>query len=149
VLPGADPRALAILIHLEDELPPRWQRRLAVLGGAVDGLRLSRQELADLSRIKDEIGSMSAPAALGWVLGEVPAQDVILCRAALFETALPQGWHAEILRGAQSTFPVTAADLMPTLQGPALGARLKALQARWLAGGLTSDKHSLLQWTDD
>ena len=35
VLPGADPRALAPLVHLEAGagLAPRWQRRLAALGG--------------------------------------------------------------------------------------------------------------------
>ena len=33
VLPGADPRALAPLVHLDAAQPPRWLRRLAVLGG--------------------------------------------------------------------------------------------------------------------
>ena len=149
ILPGADCRALAPLIHLEGDLPPRWQRRLAVLGGAVENLRLSRQEQVELGRIRDEIGSTLSPAALGWSMGEVPAQDVVLCRAALFETAPAQEWHAEILRGAQSTFPVTAADLMPDLEGPALGARLRALQARWLATGLLLDKGALLHAGDD
>ena len=144
VLPGADHRALAPLIHLEDEIAPRWQRRLAVLGGSVENLRLSRQEEAELGRISDEIGSAATPAALGWSLGEVPAQDVILCRAALFEIPLTQDWHAEISRGAQSVFPVTAADLMPALQGPALGQRLKDLQARWLASDLTLPRSDLL-----
>jgi poly(A) polymerase len=32
--------------------------------------------------------------------------------------------------------PVTAADLMPGLQGAALGARLKEIEARWLASDL-------------
>ena len=144
VLPGADPRGLAPLVHLEDGLPPRWQRRLAVLGGPVETLRLSRPEEADLRRIRDEIGSTLTPAALGWTLGEFPAQDVMLCRAALLETALPQNWHAEVQRGAQSIFPITAADLLPGLQGPELGARLKTLQARWLDSNLTLAKAALL-----
>jgi len=145
VLPGADPLGLGVLVHLEAETPPRWQRRLAVLGGAADSLRLSRQEQAELGRIRDEIGTMQTAAALGWTLGEIPAQDVMLCRAALLQTALPQNWHAEVRRGAQSSFPVTAADLMPTLQGPDLGLRLKALLAAWLTSDLSLGKDALLK----
>ena len=147
VLPGSDPRALAPLVHLEQDIPARWQRRLAVLGGDVDGWRLSRQEMAELGRIRDEIGSSLTPAALGWSLGETPAQDVLLCRAALLESALPQDWHAQIQRGAQSTFPVTAADLMPDLQGPELGQRLKSLLAAWLKSDLTLTREALLRTT--
>jgi poly(A) polymerase len=145
VLPGAEHRALAPLIHLEGEVAPRWQRRLAVLGGDLEKLRLSRQEALEITRIRDGIGSGQSPAALGWSLGVTPAVDVMLSRAAVLEMALPQDWHAEVQRGAQSTFPVTAADLMPALQGPELGLRLKALQAIWLRSGLTMTKAELLQ----
>jgi poly(A) polymerase len=144
ILPGADHRALAPLIHLEEEAPPRWQRRLAALGGSLEKLRLSRQEDAEMGRIKEGIGSGQSPVALGWSLGVTPAVDVMLCRAALLEMALPQNWHAEVQRGAQSAFPITAADLMPALQGPELGLRLKALQSIWLRSGLTMTKAELL-----
>jgi poly(A) polymerase len=73
----------------------------------------------------------------------------MLSRAAVLEMALPQDWHAEVQRGAQSTFPVTAADLMPALQGPELGMRLKALQSVWLRSGLTMTKAELLQTPDE
>ena len=138
VLSGADPRPLALLVHLEADLPPRWQRRLVAIGGAdpSENLRLSRQENAEIGHIRDEIGSALSPAALGWSLGEVPAADVVLCRSALLETDLPQDWRAEVQRGAQTVFPVSAGDLMPGLQGPALGARLKDLQSRWLISNL-------------
>ena len=149
VLPGAEVTALALLIHLEDGLPPRWQRRLAALGGSSENLRLSRQEQAEMARIRDGFGTTLGPAALGWTLGESPAQDVVLCRAALFLTAPPHDWHGEIARGVQSSFPVSAADLMPRLQGPDLGARLKTLQDRWLASGLTLSKQALLHGGDD
>ena len=145
VLPGAEHRALAPLIHLEGEVAPRWQRRLAVLGGSVEKLRLSRQEEVEIARIRDGIGSGQSPAGLGWSLGVTPAEDVMLCRAAVLETALPKNWHAEVQRGAQSTFPVTAADLMPALQGPNLGVRLKALQTIWLRSDLTMTKAALLK----
>ena len=144
VLPGADARALARLVHLEDRIAPRWQRRLALMGGGGD-LRLSRSEESDLGRIRAELGTGTLSAALGWSLGVVPAQDVLLCRAALFETPLPDDWQAQVQRGAQSTFPVTAGDLMPEMFGPALGVTLKALQARWLASDLMLSRDDLLK----
>ena len=144
VLPGADAGPLALLVHLEAGLAPRWQRRLALLGGAGD-LRLSRAEDSDLGRIRDEIGTTATPAVLGWTLGEVPAKDVLLCRAAMFQTPLAGGWLAEVQQGAGSVFPVTAGDLMPGLSGPALGVTLKALQARWLASDLTLTRAQLLK----
>jgi poly(A) polymerase len=146
VLPGADPRAIAPLIHLEGAIPPRWQRRLVVLGGAEPGelLRLSRQEQAEISKIRDEIGSTLSPAALGWKLGEMPGGDAILARAALLETPPPAHWQQDLHRGTEAHFPVTAADLMPALRGPALGARLKELEVLWLASDLTLDRAALL-----
>ena len=149
VLPGADIKAMAPLVHFEDGIAPRWQRRLIALGGTNENLRLSRQEEAEISRIRDEIGLNLTPAALGWTLGAVPAQDVILCRAALFESPLPPDWHGEVQRGAQSVFPVSAADLMPEFQGPDLGARLKSLQNLWLDSNLTLGKEALLHSGDD
>lgn len=147
VLPGADPRALAPLVHLEDSLPPRWLRRLAVLGGAEPetALRLSRAETRDLAALCGAMGSMESAAALGWRLGTDLATDAILARAASLGAPLPPDWQAEVARGAAATFPVTAADLMPALQGQALGARLATLEARWLASGLTASREDLLK----
>lgn len=146
VLPGSDAKALSVLVHLEGDVAPRWQRRLAVLGGADPGrdLRLSRVEIGSNTAIRDEIGSGLTPAALGWKLGQTGAVDVVLCRAALFETPPPARWQAEIARGVASTLPVTAADLMPDLQGPALGKKLHEIQARWLASDLVLRKPDLL-----
>lgn len=146
VLPGSDARALAPLVHLEADLPPRWQRRLAVLGGETPGevLRLSRADSGSNKAVRAEIGSPLTPAALGWKLGLDDAQDVVLCRAALLEMPLPAHWQRDIARGVASVFPVTAADLMPALQGAALGSRLREIEARWLASDLTLDKAALL-----
>jgi poly(A) polymerase len=146
VLPGADARSLPILCHLEADLPPRWQRRLAALGGEnlADALRLSRAESGSITAVRDAIGSPLTAAALGWKLGEVDATDALLCRAALFETPMPPDWRAEVSRGAQSQCPVTAVDLMPALQGPALGQKLREIEARWLASDLRLSKARLL-----
>ena len=138
VLPGSDPRALAPLVHLEGDMPPRWQRRLAALGGqeVEERLRLSRADAVALAALRDAVGRGWSPAALGWKLGAEGGRDAVLLRAALLESPLPQGWQAEVARGVSSVMPVTAADLMPGLQGAALGARLKEIEARWLASDL-------------
>ena len=146
VLPGSDPRALAPLVHLEGDMPPRWQRRLAALGGqeVEERLRLSRADAVALAALRDAVGRGWSPAALGWKLGAEGGRDAVLLRAALLESPLPQGWQAEVARGVGSVMPVTAADLMPGLQGAALGARLKELEARWLASDLRLTRADLL-----
>lgn len=138
VLPGSDTRALAPLVHLESGLPPRWQRRLAALGGqeVEERLRLSRADVAVLAALRDAVGRGWSPAALGWKLGAEGGRDAVLLRAALLESPLPTDWQTDVARGAASVMPVTAIDLMPDLQGAALGARLKEIEARWLASDL-------------
>jgi len=145
VLPGADPRALAPLVHLEAGLPPRWLRRLAVLGGGdvTRALRLSRAESAGLHRIADAMVTALTPAALGWRLAEVLATDAVLARAAVLPP-LPPGWQADIARGATAVCPVTAADLMHSHSGADLGARLRAIEDRWLASDLRATRDHLL-----
>ncbi len=147
ILPGADARALPILVHLEDGLAPDAMRRLAVLGGehAADRLRLSNAEVRDLAALRDSLGQDDSPAALAWRLGASRGGDALLLRAALTGTPPAPGWQNELVRGAAASFPVSAADLMPALQGPALGARLRALEAEWLRSGLRKGKTELLK----
>ncbi|MEH7828697.1 CCA tRNA nucleotidyltransferase [Gemmobacter denitrificans] len=146
VLPGADTRALAPLIHLENARAPRWLRRLAVLGGqgVAERWRLSRAEQRDLAHLQAALATLESPAVLGWRIGETLAEDALLARAALLETPLLSGWQAELARGVQSRFPVRPADLMPALQGAELGARLKALEGQWLQSDLRMTRAELL-----
>lgn len=145
VLPGADPRALAPLVHLEalEQEGPRWQRRFAVLGGVVEGLRLSRAETAAIATIRDETGTGHSPAALAFLHGPQIAADILLARAATLESPLPHAWRNEVARGAQASFPLRAADLAP-LSGPALGKRLNALKSQWIQADLRPDAATLL-----
>ena len=148
VLPGADARCLPVLVHLEHQqgVTPDGIRRLALLGGEdpKGHLRLSRVEARRVETIRAHLGGTETPAALGYVLGTEGAQDVVLVRAALFECPPPPGWQAEIARGAAQTFPLRAADLMPALEGAALGARLKELEARWIASDFRLTRDALL-----
>ncbi|OYX27159.1 MAG: CCA tRNA nucleotidyltransferase [Rhodobacterales bacterium 32-66-7] len=150
VLPGADPRALPVLVHLEAGREPRWLRRLAVLGGeaAADRLRLSRKEADQLADLRAAIASLDTPAALGWRHGAAGGEDALLARAALLSQPVPAGADADLTRGATATFPVTAADLMPALNGQALGRRLKALETAWLASDLRLDRVALMSEID-
>ena len=146
VLSGADPRYVAPLVHLEAGAPPHWQRRLVVLGGQDwdNALRLSRSEQGLMARLRDQVGNALSPAALGWRLGPEAGADAVLARAAVLESPLPDDWKADVARGAASRFPVTAADLMPALAGPALGEKLAELESRWLASDLRLSRDDLL-----
>jgi poly(A) polymerase len=146
VLSGADPRYVAPLVHLEAGAPPHWQRRLVVLGGQDwdNALRLSRSEQGLMARLRDQVGNALSPAALGWRLGPDAGADAVLARAAVLESPLPDEWKADVARGAASRFPVTAADLMPGLSGPALGAKLAELESHWLASDLRLSRDDLL-----
>ena len=146
VLPGADARALPVLVHLEAGRSPHWLRRLAVLGGedAADRLRLSRAEAKALDRLRSGLSSMDPPAALGYRYGPDTAASIILARAAVLETPPKAGWTEDIAQGAAARFPVTAADLMSQLSGPALGEKLAVLEARWIASGFRLTRDDLL-----
>lgn len=146
-LPGATTRALAPLVHLEAGLKPDFVRRLAVLGGVgqIEALRLSTAEAGRLESLLAATGSLEDAGTLGYRLGASGAQDALLVRAALLEMPLPEGWTEAASRGADARFPISAADLMPELQGPALGQRLRDLEARWLASGFTLTREDLLR----
>ncbi len=145
-LPGADPSALALMVHLEGGMAPRWLRRLAVLSPreADAALRLTRAEARDLARMADHAGTDAHPAALGYWLGADLGADAALLRAARARELLPEGWAAEVARGAAQRFPLRAADLMPALTGPALGRRLRELEWRWVASDFELTRDQLL-----
>jgi poly(A) polymerase len=88
---------------------------------------------------------MRPAAELGYRHGCAAASAVILCRAALFESPPPTGWQASIETGARAVFPVSAADLMPNLQGKALGDRLRMLEQEWIGSGFAQSKTDLLR----
>lgn len=146
VLPGADPAALAPLVHLEAGLPADPIRRLAVLGGTdpAERLRLSKPEARRLGRLREGALSGAGPAVLGYRLGARDGLDAVLIQAALTGMPPAETSRNRVEFGAAQRFPVQAADLMPALQGAALGARLKELETRWIASGFALDRAALL-----
>lgn len=147
-LPGADPRALAPLVHIEAEagVSPEPMRRLACLGGNShqERLRLSKAEARRLGQLHENIGTSATPEALAYGLGAEAARDVALLNAAMLEALPPPDLEARLAKGAAAEFPLLPADLMPALQGRALGARLKELEARWVASGFALSRADLL-----
>jgi poly(A) polymerase len=140
-LPGADARALPVVVHFGAQF---WLTRLAALGGAVQSLRLSRSELAQVVLIRAEIGNLRSAQELGYRHGAAIAEAVVLCRAAIFESAPPADWQADVAKGAAAKFPVAAADLIADYQGKALGDQLRSLEQRWINSGFTLSKAALL-----
>ncbi|ETX29627.1 CCA tRNA nucleotidyltransferase [Roseivivax isoporae] len=146
-LDGADPRALAPLVHLEGEagIAPDPLRRLAALG-VRDGaaLRLPKRAQARLSRLLDAVESGEGAGPLGWRHGVETARDALLVRAASLGQPLDPGALEAAARGAAAEFPVKPRDLMPEYEGAALGRRLGELQERWIASGFTLGRAELL-----
>ena len=144
-LPGADARLLPLLIALEDAAPDPI-RRLAALGGVdvADRLRLSNAEGQRLRALREGMETTTPPDALAYAHGPRVAWDIMVLRAALFETPPAPETRQMIARGAAAVFPVKPADLMPKRQGAALGEALKSLEADWIASGFALDRAQLL-----
>lgn len=151
-LPGASPHTLGVLVHLEEGRndAPDPVRRLAALGGdeALRGLRLSRGQAREIALLREAASGVQPAAELGYRLGAKQALSALLLRAALLEVPLPHDLDMQIARGAGARFPVSASDLMPAFSGAALGAQLKALEARWIASQFRASREALLDLGD-
>ncbi|TKZ16001.1 CCA tRNA nucleotidyltransferase [Shimia litoralis] len=148
VLVGADDRALAPMVHLEDETDAGADsiRRLACLGGqgVSKALRLSKKQAKSLDLLRDQIGGLTPPDEAGYRFGFETGLSIFLLRAALLETPLPMDLELSLRRGANAQFPVKPADLMPDVQGVELGQTLRKLEAKWVKSGFKLDRNDLL-----
>lgn len=148
ILPGSDDQWLAPLIHLEGacNISADWRTRLAVLGGqdVVDRLRLSRVDARQHALCAD-IGFVGPSLVeVAYRHGADIAQQVLLMRYA-FAGEMPDLSLLETISDAsRAHFPIAATDLMPAYQGPALGARLTALERRWIDSGFKLTRDDLL-----
>jgi poly(A) polymerase len=143
ILPGTATAPLETLIALEQGLPPDPVLRLASLGGPDPSarLKLSQAEARRLSRLTEAAGGPMPDHELGYRLGASDGRAAALLRAA---RGGPTPDPAAIAHGAAARFPVRAADLMPGLSGEALGTRLAALEAAWIAARFKPTKSELL-----
>lgn len=152
VIPGADDRALAPLIYLETETNA-GENAILRLASLVDEeiakpLRLSRDQANQIAKLRKWATSMAGAQELGYRLGD-SAIEALLLRSALLEQPLPLNAQEGVAKGRSAIFPIRAADLMPEFTGPALGARLKQLEAVWIASGMELEKAALLETLPD
>jgi len=144
VLPGADTHALAPLVHVEGTREIRFLRRLSVLGGETQGLRLSNKERRALARIAEAQGYGIAEAA--WRLGPEAAEDAALVIAASTGGALPDDLDAAIARGVSAKFPLNGDDLLEHMEpGRRVGTALRKAESLWIASGFTLSKEKLIE----
>ncbi|MCV2867393.1 CCA tRNA nucleotidyltransferase [Defluviimonas sp. WL0002] len=146
VVPGADARALAPLVHLEPPYAPDWIRRLMVLGAEdpVERLRLSRAEARRVEALGAALSDGEGIATIAYRSGADVARDAVMITSAGMSQPLPPGWEDAVAKGASAVFPVRPGDLMPRYSGPALGEKLRALEERWIASGFELSREQLL-----
>jgi len=146
VLPGADDRALAPLIHLEGDWPVEAETRLAALGGenlqAV--LRLSKAKAARVELLRTLATGVQSASEIAYRQDADIAHRAMLLRSALLEMPISPDLETDIALGASARFPITAQDLMPSVQGAALGRALRSLEAAWIASGFALSRDDLL-----
>ena len=152
-LPGARAAGLAALVAAEPgAVCPRtpedisakkkdWPLRLASLGAddAAAALRLSKGE----ARVQEELRSGATLAEAAYRLGEARARQIAALRASRGED-LRADWQDEIAFAAGQRFPLSAADVMPQLQGPAVGRGLRAAEAAWIESGFVMPAPGLI-----
>lgn len=143
ILPGADAAPLAVLVHIENMvgLDSSPIRRLGVLGGdPAHVLRLSKRDVLALERMTSDLPL----DALAYQAGADAAINKAAVTAAALGVELDAGVVARARFAATQVFPLQAADLMPELQGSALGKALKLAEDRWIASGFSLTKAALL-----
>lgn len=146
ILPGADATGMPALIAAEAGRGAGWPRRLALLGAddPAAALRLSRDEAKVQALLAGALAQDGSLAETAYGLGAPLATDLALIRAAR-GAVLPEGWPGRIAHAAAARLPIVAADLMPDLQGPALGRGLKAAETLWIAENFTTSAAKLIE----
>ena len=149
VLPGADDRLLPILVHLEESLSlePNWVNRLAILGGedVATRFRLSRADTRRVGHMHDFGFAGPSVAEVAYRHGPEAAEGAMLLRASL-EEKVPDLAVLETIRNAsEAVLPIKAADLIPDYEGPALGAKLKEIEQKWIDSGFALGRDALLR----
>lgn len=146
ILPGASVLTLARLIDLDPSGDIDVPTRLAALGcdDIAERLRLSKVDAKKIQLVRVEAGTTTPPHELGYRHGYQAAVQCLLLRWASLLMPFDEGVVSDIKAGSTAEFPITAADLMPTFSGKALGDRLKYLEAAWITSRFTLNKAALL-----
>ncbi|MCX7558271.1 CCA tRNA nucleotidyltransferase [Sulfitobacter sp. F26204] len=148
ILPGSNDRLLGVLVHMENALGlcANVMCRLAVLGGeeVPKRLRLSKSDAKVLSIITETGFGGPSLAEISYRYGVKAGQSAMLIRAALAEEVPERALLENIEKVARAVFPVSAKDLMPEFEGPALGVKLAELERLWIDSGMALNTGELL-----
>jgi poly(A) polymerase len=148
ILPDAECRALAPLIHVEHQagLAPEPVRRLAALGcvGFAEALRLSNAKSNRLKTLRTAATGVQGASELGYRLNFDLALDALVLRCALLEQPWQPALVSDVATGAEARFPISARDLMPQFEGADLGRKLAELETQWIESGFTLSRSVLL-----
>ncbi|MDB6176809.1 CCA tRNA nucleotidyltransferase [Paracoccus sp. Z330] len=149
IMPDADTSWLQRLRDAERRtgIAPSWQRRLAALvatSNAEPDLRLSRNETKTLKNLVLALNERWSLDRAGFCLGASAGTDIAVLRSALHGLQLSPVWQSDLEAAAAARLPIAAADLANDLQGPALGAGLRAAQDAWIDSGFVLPVRSLL-----
>lgn len=148
ILPGADIAGIGPYIHFESELGLIIDpiARLVALGDfdRSKDLRLSRVQLAQMSKLSSEIGDTTRPSELGYRHGRESALQILALRSAMIGSDLDPNIAQFVETGVDRKCPVRAVDLLDHVSGPALGAKLAQIERRWIDSDFTLTKHELL-----
>ncbi len=153
LFPGADMRMVPLIVHAGAALDarPDWISRLVALGGSgmPEALRMSRADQRRYHVLKQAIETGRSLAETAFEEGADIATQLYLLQCAISESPADARQLDQIQIAAAQSFPVVARDLMPTYEGAALGARLAALKAAWIASGFSLTKAELLDRAAD
>ncbi|MEM1236997.1 MAG: CCA tRNA nucleotidyltransferase [Pseudomonadota bacterium] len=143
-LPGASAKLLGPYLHLDPVSEIEPVSRLSAISGDISTLRLSKAQGRAYETYREAMESVESAGALGYHYGEAVALRALALRAAALEQPLSGADIAAARVGATAEFPVKAKDLPEHLEGPAIGAALKQLEATWIAQGFAPDRDTLL-----
>lgn len=148
LFPGADARFVPVMIHSEEALGlvPNWIGRLVALGGTQmpERLRLSKADRRTYEAIQSAVSGGAALLETAFEHDAETAIQVYLISCAYAERLADPDMVTRIKDTATRVFPVTASDLMPRLQGRALGDELARLKTAWIASEFGMSKADLL-----
>ena len=147
-LPGASMVAIAPLVHLETDVArdPSFVRRLVALGGEKPRarLRLSKKDATARRLLRNCLKDGTDLAEVAYRHGVDVGWDIALLRGALMSAPLAGDTAQIISHAGERTFPLSAADLMPTFTGKALGETLDRVERAWIASGFQLSRDELL-----
>ncbi|MBC9247893.1 CCA tRNA nucleotidyltransferase [Paracoccus sp. 11-3] len=143
ILPGAKIEVLDSLLKIEDL--PDWVLRLATLQAddPRQSMRLSNDTNENILHLQRLVARDDDLERIAYTCDKQLARQLALYRLALGRD-VPTDWNHQIDHAHSQKLPISAADLMPAMTGPALGIALRAADEHWIETGFQANRDELL-----